>query len=130
MSWPDNETAGPSSPWRRFLPIGLAVLATTLSIVAVFLPIGFMGGIIGNQILHDHARLMQNHMSKSNPFRQSLPAHIQSAAHRDVRARADGEPVAGLSSRRGEARVDDHQLAATLEQHEANIEIARERGLL
>lgn len=27
--------------------IGLAVLATTLSIVAVFLPIGFMGGIIG-----------------------------------------------------------------------------------
>jgi HAE1 family hydrophobic/amphiphilic exporter-1 len=27
--------------------IGLAVLATTLSIVAVFMPIGFMGGIIG-----------------------------------------------------------------------------------
>ena len=27
--------------------IGLAVMATTLSIVAVFLPIGFMGGIIG-----------------------------------------------------------------------------------
>src|SRR4051812_357355 len=27
--------------------IGLAVLATTFSIVAVFLPIGFMGGIIG-----------------------------------------------------------------------------------
>jgi HAE1 family hydrophobic/amphiphilic exporter-1 len=27
--------------------IGLAVFATTLSIVAVFLPIGFMGGIIG-----------------------------------------------------------------------------------
>ncbi|MDO9283318.1 MAG: efflux RND transporter permease subunit, partial [Aquabacterium sp.] len=27
--------------------IGMAVLATTLSIVAVFLPIGFMGGIIG-----------------------------------------------------------------------------------
>ena len=27
--------------------IGLAVLATTLSIIAVFLPIGFMGGIIG-----------------------------------------------------------------------------------
>src|SRR5690606_28198818 len=27
--------------------IGLAVLATTLSIVAVFLPTGFMGGIIG-----------------------------------------------------------------------------------
>jgi HAE1 family hydrophobic/amphiphilic exporter-1 len=31
--------------------IGLAVLATTLSIVAVFLPIGFMGGIIG-QFFH------------------------------------------------------------------------------
>ncbi|NBU89728.1 MAG: efflux RND transporter permease subunit, partial [Betaproteobacteria bacterium] len=29
------------------MEIGLAVLATTLSIVAVFLPIGFMGGIIG-----------------------------------------------------------------------------------
>lgn len=32
--------------------IGLAVLATTLSIVAVFLPIGFMGGIIG-QFFHE-----------------------------------------------------------------------------
>jgi HAE1 family hydrophobic/amphiphilic exporter-1 len=31
--------------------IGLAVLATTLSIVAVFLPVGFMGGIIG-QFFH------------------------------------------------------------------------------
>ena len=27
--------------------IGLAVLATTFSIVAVFIPVGFMGGIIG-----------------------------------------------------------------------------------
>ena len=39
------------SPFRASLEgtqeIGLAVLATTLSIVAVFLPIGFMGGIIG-----------------------------------------------------------------------------------
>ncbi|RYZ11680.1 MAG: efflux RND transporter permease subunit [Comamonadaceae bacterium] len=39
------------SPFRAALDgtqeIGLAVLATTLSIVAVFLPIGFMGGIIG-----------------------------------------------------------------------------------
>lgn len=39
------------SPYRAALEgtqeIGLAVLATTLSIVAVFLPIGFMGGIIG-----------------------------------------------------------------------------------
>ncbi|QXZ10942.1 efflux RND transporter permease subunit [Comamonas sp. Y33R10-2] len=32
--------------------IGLAVLATTLSIVAVFLPIGFMGGIMG-QFFHE-----------------------------------------------------------------------------
>ncbi len=32
--------------------IGLAVLATTLSIVAVFLPIGFMGGIVG-QFFHE-----------------------------------------------------------------------------
>lgn len=39
------------SPYQASLEgtqeIGLAVLATTLSIVAVFLPIGFMGGIIG-----------------------------------------------------------------------------------
>ncbi|SFL91542.1 efflux RND transporter permease subunit [Variovorax sp. OV329] len=39
------------SPYKASLEgtqeIGLAVLATTLSIVAVFLPIGFMGGIIG-----------------------------------------------------------------------------------
>ena len=27
--------------------IGLAVMATTLSLLAVFLPIGFMGGIVG-----------------------------------------------------------------------------------
>ena len=27
--------------------IGLAVLATTLSLVAVFLPVAFMGGIVG-----------------------------------------------------------------------------------
>ena len=39
------------SPFKASLDgteeIGLAVLATTLSIVAVFMPIGFMGGIIG-----------------------------------------------------------------------------------
>jgi HAE1 family hydrophobic/amphiphilic exporter-1 len=39
------------TPWQASLDgtqeIGLAVLATTFSIVAVFLPIGFMGGIIG-----------------------------------------------------------------------------------
>ena len=39
------------APYRAALEgtqeIGMAVLATTLSIVAVFLPIGFMGGIIG-----------------------------------------------------------------------------------
>ncbi|MEY4427900.1 MAG: hypothetical protein RLZZ182_589 [Pseudomonadota bacterium] len=39
------------SAWQAALDgtqeIGLAVLATTLSIVAVFLPIGFMGGMIG-----------------------------------------------------------------------------------
>ncbi len=34
--------------------IGLAVLATTLSIVAVFLPLGFMGGVIG-QFFHPFA---------------------------------------------------------------------------
>lgn len=33
--------------WEGTNEIALAVLATTLSIVAVFLPIGFMGGIIG-----------------------------------------------------------------------------------
>src|SRR5207249_8240486 len=27
--------------------IGLAVLATTLSLVAIFVPVGFMGGIVG-----------------------------------------------------------------------------------
>jgi HAE1 family hydrophobic/amphiphilic exporter-1 len=36
--------------------IGLAVLATTLSIVAVFMPIGFMGGIIG-KFFHECADL-------------------------------------------------------------------------
>ena len=32
---------------RRRSEIGLAVLATTLSLVAIFVPVGFMGGIVG-----------------------------------------------------------------------------------
>ena len=32
---------------RRRKEIGLAVLATTLSLVAIFVPVGFMGGIVG-----------------------------------------------------------------------------------
>ena len=32
---------------RRREEIGLAVLATTLSLVAIFVPVGFMGGIVG-----------------------------------------------------------------------------------
>jgi HAE1 family hydrophobic/amphiphilic exporter-1 len=36
-----------SALWKGTTEIGLAVLATTFSIVAVFLPVGFMGGIIG-----------------------------------------------------------------------------------
>ena len=35
--------------------IGLAVMATTLSLLAVFLPVGFMGGIVGP--LHEFVRL-------------------------------------------------------------------------
>ena len=35
--------------------IGFAVMATTLSLLAVFLPVGFMGGIVGP--LHELVRL-------------------------------------------------------------------------
>jgi HAE1 family hydrophobic/amphiphilic exporter-1 len=42
----DGQDAPPRRAGRH-QEIGLAVLATTFSIVAVFLPIGFMGGIIG-----------------------------------------------------------------------------------
>jgi hypothetical protein len=52
---PPCDCLGALTPWSRpalrgwdgTAEIGLAVLATTLSIVAVFLPIGFMGGIVG-----------------------------------------------------------------------------------
>ncbi len=39
--------SGPQAALDGTQEIGLAVLATTLSMVAVFLPIGFMGGVIG-----------------------------------------------------------------------------------
>ena len=34
-------------PSTRHKEIGLAVLATTLSLVAIFVPVAFMGGIVG-----------------------------------------------------------------------------------
>ena len=42
--------------------IGLAVMATTLSLLAVFLPIGFMGGIVGRFMarLSDSRRRLQS----------------------------------------------------------------------
>ena len=51
--------------------IGLAVLATTLSLVAVFLPVAFMGGIVGRFMnsLRPHHGVRDPRLAASWPSR-------------------------------------------------------------
>jgi HAE1 family hydrophobic/amphiphilic exporter-1 len=76
--------------------IGLAVLATTLSIVAVFLPIGFMGGIIG-KFFHEFGitivAAVLISMFVSFTLDPMLSSHLARPQHRRARQATAGTPV-------------------------------------
>lgn len=70
--------------------IGLAVLATTLSIVAVFLPIGFMGGIIG-KFFHEFGITIVAAVLISMFVSFTLDPMLSSVWHDPAIARNEGE---------------------------------------
>jgi HAE1 family hydrophobic/amphiphilic exporter-1 len=70
--------------------IGLAVLATTLSIVAVFLPIGFMGGIIG-KFFHEFGITIVAAVLISMFVSFTLDPMLSSVWH-DPTVHAEGQP--------------------------------------
>ncbi|MGN6831285.1 efflux RND transporter permease subunit [Paucibacter sp. M5-1] len=71
--------------------IGLAVLATTLSIVAVFLPIGFMGGIVG-KFFHEFGITIVAAVLISMFVSFTLDPMLSSVWH-DPQAHGSGPPV-------------------------------------
>ncbi len=75
--------------------IGLAVLATTLSIVAVFLPIGFMGGIIG-KFFHEFGITIVSAVLISMFVSFTLDPMLSSIWH-DPAIHAEGTPNARKS---------------------------------
>ena len=75
--------------------IGLAVLATTLSIVAVFLPIGFMGGIVG-KFFHEFGITIVAAVLISMFVSFTLDPMLSSVWH-DPAIHAEGERVAPKS---------------------------------
>ncbi|MEO7392478.1 MAG: efflux RND transporter permease subunit, partial [Ramlibacter sp.] len=75
--------------------IGLAVLATTLSIVAVFLPIGFMGGIIG-KFFHEFGVTIVAAVLISMFVSFTLDPMLSSIWH-DPEIEAHGKPKAKLN---------------------------------
>ncbi len=75
--------------------IGLAVLATTLSIVAVFLPIGFMGGIVG-KFFHEFGITIVAAVLISMFVSFTLDPMLSSIWH-DPAIDADGQPDARRS---------------------------------
>ncbi len=75
--------------------IGLAVLATTLSIVAVFLPIGFMGGIIG-KFFHEFGITIVGAVLISMFVSFTLDPMLSSVWH-DPAIHAEGQPNARKS---------------------------------
>ena len=75
--------------------IGLAVLATTLSIVAVFLPIGFMGGIIG-KFFHEFGITIVAAVLISMFVSFTLDPMLSSVWH-DPAIHAEGQPNARKS---------------------------------
>jgi hydrophobic/amphiphilic exporter-1 (mainly G- bacteria), HAE1 family len=75
--------------------IGLAVLATTLSIVAVFLPIGFMGGIIG-RFFHEFGITMVAAVMISMFVSFTLDPMLSSVWH-DPAIDREGKPFAPKS---------------------------------
>jgi HAE1 family hydrophobic/amphiphilic exporter-1 len=71
--------------------IGLAVLATTFSIVAVFLPIGFMGGIIG-KFFHEFGITIVAAVLISMFVSFTLDPMLSSVWHDPDRGEAHGKP--------------------------------------
>jgi HAE1 family hydrophobic/amphiphilic exporter-1 len=86
--------------------IGLAVLATTLSIVAVFLPIGFMGGIIG-KFFHEFGITIVAAVLISMFVSFTLDPMLSSIWH-DPAIHAEGEQ--GGSTQAGRASFYDRTL--------------------
>lgn len=88
------------SPYQAALDgtqeIGLAVLATTFSIVAVFLPIGFMGGIIG-KFFHEFGVTIVAAVLISMFVSFTLDPMLSSIWH-DPEVEAHGKPKAGLTT--------------------------------
>ena len=85
------------TPYRASLEgtqeIGLAVLATTFSIVAVFLPIGFMGGIIG-KFFHEFGITIVAAVLISMFVSFTLDPMLSSIWHDPaIEARKPGEPL-------------------------------------
>lgn len=76
--------------------IGLAVLATTFSIVAVFLPIGFMGGIIG-KFFHEFGVTIVAAVLISMFVSFTLDPMLSSVWH-DPEAEGHGKPKAKLTA--------------------------------
>lgn len=76
--------------------IGLAVLATTFSIVAVFMPIGFMGGIIG-KFFHEFGVTIVAAVLISMFVSFTLDPMLSSVWH-DPEIEAHGKPKARLST--------------------------------
>jgi hydrophobic/amphiphilic exporter-1 (mainly G- bacteria), HAE1 family len=70
--------------------IGLAVLATTLSLIAVFLPVAFMGGIVG-RFLNSFGLTMAFSIAVSMLVSFSLTPMLAARWLRPLRATASGE---------------------------------------
>ena len=91
--------------------IGLAVAATTFSIVAVFVPVGFMAGIAGQWF---------------KPFALTIACRGPRVAVRVVLARPDAVGVLGRSAARG-ARACAMPIARTLERFNRWFDAQAER---
>ncbi len=83
---------------RRREEIGLAVLATTLSLVAMFLPVGFMGGIVG-RFLKSFGLTMAFAILVSLLVSFTLTPMLAARWLQDAPRRRDGEPPAHASQR-------------------------------
>ncbi len=82
--------------------IGLAVMATTLSLMAVFVPVGFMGGIVG-RFMSSFGLTAAFAVGVSLIVSFTLDADAQFAVDQDS-ARQPGRPLAAPRNRRCSVR--------------------------
>ena len=80
--------------------IGLAVLATTLSIVAVFMPIGFMGGIIGKFFHEFGLTIVAAVLIRCLSASRSTPCFLPSGMTRASKRMAVTGPLSRFMTRR------------------------------